>query len=454
MYNTDIYIKLDNKTYCFNNVESAFQAHKNPAFAHKFVGLSGYDARALGRRVPLRSDWDEIKDNIMEECVDAKFDSNLYLRKQLGEIDGHIEEANSWGDRYWGTVNGVGENRLGKILMRKRDEIQLEKNTPYVRNTGNSRVIFPDSFVVVDLETTGFDPRHDRIIELSAMRIRNNNITLTFSTFVNPMRPIPREVSDLTGITNKDVESYPEIQDVLPQFLSFAGSDIIVGYGVGFDVNFIYDNERRLTGNDFKNDYIDVMQIAQKHLGKKKKLTDLASSYGANTGGAHRALNDCVMCLNCFQALQRDIKSKMSLDDFSSMYDPLLQPKQLNLFGPNNVNTNTGTKPVLTVKNNRVQIVNAGNSSFNGKNFKSSFGEHKFTDDELCRLAEGEEIEIKGFKTKVGNTIDIKGKLGIGVLPNGKTYFGFQRTDVNTRRVPSIEQDSNELGSQQPSVKS
>ena len=75
----------------------------------------------------LRGDWEEVKDNIMYEICKAKFTQNEDLKEKLLATGNDIlEEGNTWGDRVWGTVNGVGENRLGKILMRVREELRNE----------------------------------------------------------------------------------------------------------------------------------------------------------------------------------------------------------------------------------------------------------------------------------------------------------------------------------------
>ena len=72
----------------------------------------------------MRSDWEEVKNKVMYEIVLAKFTQNSDLKeKLLATGDEHLEEGNTWGDTIWGTVDGVGENRLGKILMRVRDEL-------------------------------------------------------------------------------------------------------------------------------------------------------------------------------------------------------------------------------------------------------------------------------------------------------------------------------------------
>lgn len=108
--------------YTFMSSEAAFHAQKNSQFAKKFVNLTPGEAKRLGRRVRLRSDWEEVKDDIMFNIVLEKFIQNPHIAKKLiGTGSCTLIEGNNWGDTYWGVCDGKGENRLGEILMRVRD---------------------------------------------------------------------------------------------------------------------------------------------------------------------------------------------------------------------------------------------------------------------------------------------------------------------------------------------
>lgn len=113
--------------YTFQNSESAFQAQKCPQYVEKFVNLSGYDAKSLGKSLPLREDWAEVRVGIMTEIVYAKFSQNSELKRKLLETGNvHLREGNTWGDKFWGVCDGCGMNMLGKILMRVREELKNE----------------------------------------------------------------------------------------------------------------------------------------------------------------------------------------------------------------------------------------------------------------------------------------------------------------------------------------
>lgn len=111
----------------YENNEAAFQAAKvlDKIEREKFAKLDPSSAKRKGRRVQLRHDWEKVKYDVMYQVCLAKFTQNEDLKKKLlATGDEHLEEGNTWGDRIWGTVNGKGQNHLGKILMKVRDELK------------------------------------------------------------------------------------------------------------------------------------------------------------------------------------------------------------------------------------------------------------------------------------------------------------------------------------------
>ena len=116
-------ITLDGVTY--PTAEHAFQAQKDLTRRHDFTTGSPSDAKRLGRRVRLRADWQEVKDDLMYEIVRAKFAQHPDLTERLLKTgDNPLIEGNTWGDTYWGVCNGKGKNVLGNILMRVRDDLR------------------------------------------------------------------------------------------------------------------------------------------------------------------------------------------------------------------------------------------------------------------------------------------------------------------------------------------
>lgn len=116
----------------YQNNEAAFQAQKcvSEDERKRFTTMNPSDAKRAGRRVQLRKDWEAVKVDEMRGIVEAKFQQNPDLaEKLLATGNTLLEEGNTWGDRTWGTVNGVGQNLLGNILMDTRDMLkELEKS--------------------------------------------------------------------------------------------------------------------------------------------------------------------------------------------------------------------------------------------------------------------------------------------------------------------------------------
>lgn len=111
----------------FENNEAAFQAAKCPERMRDFCGLNPQAAKRLGRRVELRPDWEAVKHDVMYQVCKAKFTQNPdLLNKLLATGDAELVEGNTWGDQVWGVCKGVGENHLGKTLMRIRSELSGE----------------------------------------------------------------------------------------------------------------------------------------------------------------------------------------------------------------------------------------------------------------------------------------------------------------------------------------
>nr|WP_330387238.1 exonuclease domain-containing protein [[Clostridium] polysaccharolyticum] len=171
---------------------------------------------------------------------------------------------------------------------------------------GMRRIHYVPDYVVFDLETTGVSVYKDDIIEISAVKVQNGSVIDTFSTLVNPLRPIPKEATMVNGITDEMVADAPVLQEVLREFLAFIGNSVLVGHNIqSFDMNFIYDASMKLYNIPIENDFIDTLHMARKCLPKLShhKLVDIAEYFGISSEGAHRALNDCIMNQLCYEEL-------------------------------------------------------------------------------------------------------------------------------------------------------
>lgn len=171
---------------------------------------------------------------------------------------------------------------------------------------GQSVIAFPDEYVVVDLETTGYSPRWNEIIEIGAIRVKNGAPISIFQQLIKPDQPIDDFMSELTGITNAMVSAAPKIQEVLPHFRDFLGDTIILGQNTGFDVNFLYDNYMKIFGEPLTQDYINIMRFSKKLFPQMEhhRLSDIAEACGVGGGAFHRALSDCEYTYKAYEKMK------------------------------------------------------------------------------------------------------------------------------------------------------
>jgi len=172
---------------------------------------------------------------------------------------------------------------------------------------GKSLFEFPSDFTVVDIETTGLSSFGAEIIEVSALRYRNDALCGTYSALLKPSYPIPPFITALTGITNAMVAGARPREEILSEFFDFVASDIVIGHNVNFDVNFLYDEMHRHIGKDFTNDFVDVMKLSRKYLPflPNHKQVTVAEYFELDTFGAHRALKDTEICAENYLHIKR-----------------------------------------------------------------------------------------------------------------------------------------------------
>ena len=167
------------------------------------------------------------------------------------------------------------------------------------------------SFVVFDIETTGFSADRDKIIEIGAVKVENGRITDRYSTFVNPERPIPFRIKNLTHISDEMVEDSPVIADILPEFLDFIGKSAVVAHNASFDTGFIRKNAKDM-GYGFNPIILDTVSLSRIVLPdlKNYKLDTVAEALNVSLENHHRAVDDAEATAECFIRLCELLNAK------------------------------------------------------------------------------------------------------------------------------------------------
>ena len=194
------------------------------------------------------------------------------------------------------------------------------------------QVLDDATYCVLDLETTGISITTEKITEVGIMKVKNGEVIDEFEIFVNPEKPIPQRVVEVTNITDEMVKDAETIDKVFPKILEFVGDSIIVAHNASFDVGFLKHNAK-LLGYEFNNTYIDTLPLAKDLFPdlKKYKLGKIADSLGIEVDVAHRALADVDTTVKVFNVMLKKLKDKgiNTVDEIdSATKDPEAQKEE------------------------------------------------------------------------------------------------------------------------------
>ena len=252
------------------------------------------------------SDFTESrKDNAVEKRVELHCHTKMSDMDGVSEVKDLVKRAHDWGHK----AIAITDHGVVQAFPDANHYIEtLDKDDPFKVIYGVEGYLVDDlqdvavnekgqslkgTYVVFDLETTGFSSVKDKIIEIGAVKVENGKITDKYSTFVNPKIPIPFRITQLTSITDEMVMESPEIETILPQFLKFVGDAVLVAHNASFDVSFIEENCRQQgIEPDFTS--VDTVGLARVLLPtlSKFKLNVVAKALNISQEHHHRAVDD------------------------------------------------------------------------------------------------------------------------------------------------------------------
>ena len=247
-----------------------------------------------GREKPMRQDTAERK------RIELHMHTNMSEMDAVSSASDLIKRAAQWGHPAVAiTDHGVvqafpeafGAAKKNKIKLIPGMEGYLTDVTVVVKD-GDDRPL-TDDIVVVDFETTGLNPRKCRIMEIGAVRIRNGQVVEEYSRFVNPMEPIPQEVSELTHITDAMVADASPAEVEIPKLLEFIGGAAFAAHNAKFDYSFLTEECNRL-GIEIHMPVIDTLEFSRRMYPslKSHRLGAVCKSLGISLKNAHRAVHD------------------------------------------------------------------------------------------------------------------------------------------------------------------
>ena len=251
----------------------------------------------------------------------------LHLHTKMSQMDGMssaadlIKRAMSWGMKSIAiTDHGVVQSfpEAHKLLGRNNPDMKViygveaylaPDKKPSVRNIKGQSL--DTTYCVLDLETTGFSPRLEKITEIGVMKYQDGKVVDKFSCFVNPEKSIPPRVVEVTGITDDMVRDAETIDKVFPKLLEFIKDSVLVAHNAEFDVGFLRHVAREL-GYEFDFTYLDTLSLAYELFPEYKtyKLGRIAKNLGIKVDVAHRALDDVDTTVKVFKVMLDMLKER------------------------------------------------------------------------------------------------------------------------------------------------
>ena len=264
----------------------------------------------------------------------------LHLHTKMSQMDGMssaadlIKRAMSWGMKSIAiTDHGVVQSfpEAHKLLGRNNPDMKViygveaylaPDKKPSVRNIKGQSL--DTTYCVLDLETTGFSPRLEKITEIGVMKYQDGKVIDKFSCFVNPEKSIPPRVVEVTGITDDMVRNAETIDKVFPKLLEFIKDSVLVAHNAEFDIGFLRHFAREL-GYEFDFTYLDTLSLAYELFPEYKtyKLGRIAKNLGIKVDVAHRALDDVDTTVKVFKVMldmlrERGVKTLEGIEIYAS----------------------------------------------------------------------------------------------------------------------------------------
>ena len=242
-----------------------------------------------------------------EDTVEGLKRVELHAHTQMSSMDAVcptkklVERAAKWGHKAVAiTDHGVVQAFPDAMSAAKSNDIKVlygvegylvEDNSLIIEDANDKEL--SQTFVVFDIETTGFSNTNDKITEIGAVKIENFEVVDRFSQLINPQKDISYKIQELTGITNDMVRNEPTIEEVLPKFIEFVGDSVLVAHNADFDMSFIKEKCRQ-QNIEFKNTSVDTLTLARILLPelKRHRLNVVAMALGIPLLNHHRAVDD------------------------------------------------------------------------------------------------------------------------------------------------------------------
>ena len=270
-------------------------------------------------------------DNSMEKRVELHCHTKMSDMDGVSDVKDIIKRAKSWGHKaiaitdhgavqaFTDAYHSVSPEDDFKVIYGVEAYL-VDDLKEIITNSKNQSL--DDSYVVFDLETTGFSPNTCKIIEIGAVKVENVTITERFSEFVNPQVPIPFKIEELTGIRDDMVMGAETIEEILPRFMEFCEGCVMIAHNAEFDMSFIRKNcmDLDIPCNHTVGDTVAMARILLPTL-HRFKLDTVAKALKISLENHHRAVDDAECTAHIFVKFIEMLKERHieTLNDLNSL---------------------------------------------------------------------------------------------------------------------------------------
>ena len=270
-------------------------------------------------------------DNSMEKRVELHCHTKMSDMDGVSDVKDIIKRAKSWGHKaiaitdhgavqaFTDAYHSVSPEDDFKVIYGVEAYL-VDDLKEIITNSKNQSL--DDSYVVFDLETTGFSPNTCKIIEIGAVKVENGTITERFSEFVNPQVPIPFKIEELTGIRDDMVMGAETIEEILPRFMEFCEGCVMIAHNAEFDMSFIRKNcmDLDIPCDHTVGDTVAMARILLPAL-HRFKLDTVAKALKISLENHHRAVDDAECTAHIFVKFIEMLKERHieTLNDLNSL---------------------------------------------------------------------------------------------------------------------------------------
>ena len=354
------------RLFCEENEADAVSGELKPG---KWVAVSGevtppdgkFNTELTISRIKGIKRWKDSAGARMDRMPEGEKRIELHLHTKMSDMDGvgdvgaYIKRAVDWG---WEAIGITDHNSVqvfptaahsipkgSKLRLLFGVEGRMVDDTEKCVQSPMGQPLSGD-FVVFDIETTGFSPLKNKIIEIGAVKLRDGRVAERFSQFVDPEEPIPYDIQKLTSITDADVMGQGTYEKWIPAFLEFCKDAVIVAHNARFDTNFI-GHYAGLLGLPYSPTIVDTVGLSRMLLPQlgRYRLDTVAKELGVSLENHHRAVDDAEATAGIFLKLCQRLKEQ-GIEDMDTLWQAetfdeamikKLPPKHVTIFAKNDL---------------------------------------------------------------------------------------------------------------------